>query len=1430
MAIELAVAYVSIIPSTAKIKPAVIAALRDAQKEADKNPVNVKTQTDQKSLDKVTSSLALLGKSAGGVAAVGAGIAALGGAAGLAAGATAALGAGMAALGGIAATGLITATVGLQGMGDAIKAINAGDPQKIATAMAALAPNAQLAAQAFANLKPQLDGLQKSVQNNLFAGLDQSITHVATVSIPTLQTGMGVVATALNGAAKDFADFISTASAQQGIQAAFQSTATVITQSLPGIKALSSGVLDLVKSAAPAMTSIGNGISSLTGALGSTLSQLAASGQFTTLFNNFGAILTSLGPALSGVVTALVTLANTAAPGITALFTALGPAIQNIAAPLGQLGAALGQGLSQVLPVLSQLIASLATGLQPVLPILATLLTSLGTALLPLVTPLSQITQTVGTALVGAIQALAPAVGPLGTAFATLVSAVAPIVPMLATVASSIIQALAPALTTVFQAFAPFIQQLVSALQPALTSLQPVLAQVAGTLGQALAQALIALAPVLPTIVTAFASILGAVTPLLPILANLISLALVPVVGALTGIVNVAKSVVGFVRDNANVFGLLASIIGGALLPVTLAWTILFAKNIALMLLQKAASIAMAVATNGLAIAQKALNLAMSLNPAGLFIAALAAVVAGVIYAYTHFQTFRDIVNDVGQVFVAIWRDAVLPVWNFVVAAIVAEWTNGLKPMFDAIGTTVSWLWHNVMEPAFNGIGAVIGFVWNSVVKPLFDLWVSYLNNVIAPAVMWLWHNVVEPAFNGLAAVIAGVWSGIIKPAWDALTAGLSAIGTAFNWLWNNVVSPVWTAMGAGIKAINDSVIQPVWQAMQAGLHNLSSVFDSVVHGIGTIWDGLKKIIADPVNFVINTVLNDGIFKAWNAVVGFLHLGDSLKAPHIDPVRLATGGFVSGPGGSKEDKIPAMLSNGEFVLNAATTSRIGLDNLKRINGGGSADGLTALGVPGFQAGGEVTAQLVAGHEFARSMSGKAYLMGGAAPGPTDCSGYMSAIANVVLGGSGNGRWWSTTAFPSGQAGSVNAGGQNWLGGLGNGFSIGVLGGAGSGGAAGHTAGTLSAAGKYAATNVESGGAHNDVMYGQSAAGADNSEFPTRYHLPIADGAFESAGPGGGGGGHGSLWSWVVDHTFKPALNGVESLIPKGDGLAGLPHAVFDRISSAMLDYLKGGASQDAASAGVPGTGPVQAQAQQAFARYGWGTGAEWDAASWIIGHESGWNPTAVNPSSGAFGLAQFLGSTKDLYLPNDDPNPGVQADAMARYIRDRYGDPIAAQAFWKSHNYYDSGGVFPNNSIGINASGKPEAVLTNDQWKLFTQFVQLLSQGKIGQAIGSLTTPAPQVSAVVVATGGTGSDTSSGVSPDVSQTRAPTAADYQSKALDAVTAFGQANSDQLLSDLGGRSSGGAVQELVKAVQDQMQKQIAAQLAQTTVKGNAFIGR
>lgn len=82
----------------------------------------------------------------------------------------------------------------------------------------------------------------------------------------------------------------------------------------------------------------------------------------------------------------------------------------------------------------------------------------------------------------------------------------------------------------------------------------------------------------------------------------------------------------------------------------------------------------------------------------------------------------------------------------------------------------------------------------------------------------------------------------------------------------------------------------------------------------------------------------------------------------------------------------------------------------------------------------------------------------------------------------------------------------------------------------------------------------------------------------------------------------------------------------------------------------------------------------------WNTGDWLtlIGMESGGRSTATNPSSGAFGIGQFLGATKAAYAKYGatSTDPVKQIKAMARYIADRYGTPTAALAHEHAYGWY----------------------------------------------------------------------------------------------------------------------------------------------------------
>lgn len=91
--------------------------------------------------------------------------------------------------------------------------------------------------------------------------------------------------------------------------------------------------------------------------------------------------------------------------------------------------------------------------------------------------------------------------------------------------------------------------------------------------------------------------------------------------------------------------------------------------------------------------------------------------------------------------------------------------------------------------------------------------------------------------------------------------------------------------------------------------------------------------------------------------------------------------------------------------------------------------------------------------------------------------------------------------------------------------------------------------------------------------------------------------------------------------------------------------------------------------------------YGWGSPSELSALDALWTRESNWDNTAQNPSSGAYGIAQALPYSK---MPKAawPPHAGGSASASAQiswglsYIKQRYGDPIAAEAHEQSAGWY----------------------------------------------------------------------------------------------------------------------------------------------------------
>lgn len=77
--------------------------------------------------------------------------------------------------------------------------------------------------------------------------------------------------------------------------------------------------------------------------------------------------------------------------------------------------------------------------------------------------------------------------------------------------------------------------------------------------------------------------------------------------------------------------------------------------------------------------------------------------------------------------------------------------------------------------------------------------------------------------------------------------------------------------------------------------------------------------------------------------------------------------------------------------------------------------------------------------------------------------------------------------------------------------------------------------------------------------------------------------------------------------------------------------------------------------------------------SDWTYVDYIVTRESGWNPKAVNSSSGACGLAQALPCSK---LGPNWSDPVTALKWQYNYVSQRYGGYSGAYSFWLANHWY----------------------------------------------------------------------------------------------------------------------------------------------------------
>ncbi|GHE28690.1 hypothetical protein GCM10017673_33980 [Streptosporangium violaceochromogenes] len=305
------------------------------------------------------------------------------------------------------------------------------------------------------------------------------------------------------------------------------------------------------------------------------------------------------------------------------------------------------------------------------------------------------------------------------------------------------------------------------------------------------------------------------------------------------------------------------------------------------------------VAVKGWGIAQQVLNVAMSENPVGKVIAVIGLLVTAFVAAYQNSETFRTIVDTA----------------------------------FKKISEVVKWAWETVVKPALSALG-------------------TFVKTVLAPAVSWLWENVVKPAFTKIGEWIKTAWNTVIHPALKALWTFINeTLAPKISWLYENVVKPVWAKVGEAIDGAWTKVIKPAFDFLKKAVtEDIPNGFDKGVGLIKTAWEKVQDVAKKPVNFIIETVYNNGIVKLWNTVSDALGL--DLKLGKIE--KLAKGGIYPGYTPGKDIGLAAV-SGGEAIMRPEWTRAVGADYVHSANKAARTGGVSGAArfMGGFASGGIV---------------------------------------------------------------------------------------------------------------------------------------------------------------------------------------------------------------------------------------------------------------------------------------------------------------------------------------------------------------------------------------------------------------------------------------------------------------------------------------------
>ena len=286
----------------------------------------------------------------------------------------------------------------------------------------------------------------------------------------------------------------------------------------------------------------------------------------------------------------------------------------------------------------------------------------------------------------------------------------------------------------------------------------------------------------------------------------------------------------------------------------------------------------------------KGISTAMSFlaaNPIVLVVAAIAAVVAALVYFWKTNEKFRDAIKGIWNKVVSVFNSCIESIKGFIDSAVqfFQNMWQSIKDIWNKVTETISGyvdVIGKVITVGFMAVSEVvkgimliiktaIEFVWNAIVA--YYTFIFETLKALFTFAFEILERIVTTVFNKVKDYIVNIWNSITEfftPYFEALTEVFTTAWEAIKTAVMSVVTPIVEFITSSWNSIKE-VTSTVWTAI---VETLTAIWASISSTAKSIWDSIKAVMTSIWNSIKQVTMN-----VWNAIKGFLqNLWNTLKA------------------------------------------------------------------------------------------------------------------------------------------------------------------------------------------------------------------------------------------------------------------------------------------------------------------------------------------------------------------------------------------------------------------------------------------------------------------------------------------------------------------------------------------------------------------------